>query len=164
MSIIFSLSLSSLSVHKWNCLAYSYECYRALRKFSGKDSLVAKLVSLFGMSLDIYFILILNPLFAQFAKHMKVEEQVTLLKNKKIGVGVGTPARLMELIDNGEFFLIRSAHFSVRARCLRTNSSLFQKRYADINDFGQVRCRWTSCSAWSSMPRTLTKRRGVSWT
>jgi hypothetical protein len=34
---------------------------------------------------------------------MKVEEQVTLLKNKKIGVGVGTPARLMELIDNGEF-------------------------------------------------------------
>lgn len=33
---------------------------------------------------------------------MKVEEQVTLLKNKKIGVGVGTPARLMELIDNGE--------------------------------------------------------------
>ncbi|KAK1252524.1 hypothetical protein MKX08_003711 [Trichoderma sp. CBMAI-0020] len=56
---------------------------RALRKFSGKDSLVAKL----------------------FAKHMKVEEQVTLLKNKKIGVGVGTPARLMELIDNGSLSL-----------------------------------------------------------
>ncbi|KAL7919557.1 U3-90S pre-ribosomal complex subunit domain-containing protein [Trichoderma austrokoningii] len=56
---------------------------RALRKFSGKDCLVAKL----------------------FAKHMKVEEQVTLLKNKKIGVGVGTPARLMELIDNGSLSL-----------------------------------------------------------
>ncbi|KAL6893354.1 U3-90S pre-ribosomal complex subunit domain-containing protein [Trichoderma evansii] len=56
---------------------------RALRKLSGKDSLVAKL----------------------FAKHMKVEEQVTLLKNKKIGVGVGTPARLMELIDNGSLSL-----------------------------------------------------------
>jgi protein CMS1 len=32
---------------------------------------------------------------------MKVEEQVSLLNNKKIGIGVGTPARLMELIDNG---------------------------------------------------------------
>lgn len=38
----------------------------------------------------------------QFAKHMKVEEQVNFLKNKKSGIGVGTPARLMELIDNGE--------------------------------------------------------------
>ncbi|KAL6698511.1 U3-90S pre-ribosomal complex subunit domain-containing protein [Trichoderma pleuroticola] len=56
---------------------------RALRKFSGKDSLVAKL----------------------FAKHMKVEEQVALLQNKKIGIGVGTPARLMELIDNGSLSL-----------------------------------------------------------
>lgn len=37
----------------------------------------------------------------QFAKHMKVDEQVALLKNKKTGIGVGTPARLMELIDNG---------------------------------------------------------------
>lgn len=34
---------------------------------------------------------------------MKVEEQVALLQNKKIGIGVGTPARLMELIDNGEY-------------------------------------------------------------
>lgn len=33
---------------------------------------------------------------------MKVEEQVSLLGNKKTGIGVGTPARLMELIDNGE--------------------------------------------------------------
>ncbi|EGR49845.1 uncharacterized protein TRIREDRAFT_59248 [Trichoderma reesei QM6a] len=56
---------------------------RALRKFSGKDNLVAKL----------------------FAKHMKVEEQVALLQNKKIGIGVGTPARLMELIDNGSLKL-----------------------------------------------------------
>ncbi|KAL6871318.1 U3-90S pre-ribosomal complex subunit domain-containing protein [Trichoderma novae-zelandiae] len=56
---------------------------RAVRKFSGKDNLVAKL----------------------FAKHMKVEEQVALLQNKKIGIGVGTPARLMELIDNGSLSL-----------------------------------------------------------
>jgi protein CMS1 len=38
---------------------------------------------------------------SQFAKHMKVEEQVTFLKNRKSGIGVGTPARLAELIDNG---------------------------------------------------------------
>ncbi|KFA69837.1 hypothetical protein S40285_02440 [Stachybotrys chlorohalonatus IBT 40285] len=56
---------------------------RAVRKFSTKDSLIAKL----------------------FAKHMKVEEQVTLLNNKKIGIGVGTPARLMELIENGSLSL-----------------------------------------------------------
>lgn len=30
---------------------------------------------------------------------MKVDEQVSFLKNKKAGIGVGTPARLMELID-----------------------------------------------------------------
>ncbi|KFA49686.1 hypothetical protein S40293_01447 [Stachybotrys chartarum IBT 40293] len=50
---------------------------RAVRKFSTKDSLIAKLV----------------------------EEQVTLLNNKKIGIGVGTPARLMELIENGSLSL-----------------------------------------------------------
>jgi protein CMS1 len=56
---------------------------RAVRKFSGKDNSVAKL----------------------FAKHMKVEEQVTFLKNRKSGIGVGTPARLAELIDNGALSL-----------------------------------------------------------
>lgn len=35
---------------------------------------------------------------------MKVEEQVTLLKSKKTGIAVGTPARLMDLIDNGNSF------------------------------------------------------------
>ena len=33
---------------------------------------------------------------------MKVDEQVSFLKNKKSGLGVGTPARLNELINNGE--------------------------------------------------------------
>lgn len=37
----------------------------------------------------------------QFAKHIKVEEQITFLKNRKTGIGVGTPARLNELIDIG---------------------------------------------------------------
>ncbi|POR38832.1 Protein cms1, partial [Tolypocladium paradoxum] len=56
---------------------------RATRKFSGKDNTVAKL----------------------FAKHMKVDEQVAFLKNTKTGIGVGTPARLMELIDDGALSL-----------------------------------------------------------
>ncbi|KAF4124527.1 protein CMS1 [Geosmithia morbida] len=40
-----------------------------------------------------------------FAKHMKVAEQVEFLKNKKTGIGIGTPARLIELIDNGALSL-----------------------------------------------------------
>lgn len=73
---------------------------RALRKFSGKDSLVAKLVS---CDLTCSRVFLCSHELSQFAKHMKVEEQVALLQNKKIGIGVGTPARLMELIDNGEY-------------------------------------------------------------
>lgn len=73
--------------------------YRAVRKFSGKDNLIAKLVSCGLCSFPTAFVL---TYLSQFAKHMKVEEQVALLQNKKIGIGVGTPARLMELIDNGE--------------------------------------------------------------
>ncbi|KAK7419393.1 Protein cms1 [Neonectria magnoliae] len=56
---------------------------RVVRIFSNKDTTVAKL----------------------FAKHMKVEEQVKFLNNHKIGIGVGTPSRLMELIDNGALSL-----------------------------------------------------------
>ena len=33
---------------------------------------------------------------------MKVEEQVQFLQNHKTGICVGTPARLMDLIDNGK--------------------------------------------------------------
>jgi protein CMS1 len=39
----------------------------------------------------------------QFAKHMKVEEQVQFLEKHKTGICVGTPARLMDLMDNGKF-------------------------------------------------------------
>ncbi|KAI9903604.1 hypothetical protein N3K66_000133 [Trichothecium roseum] len=56
---------------------------RAVRKFQTKDNAVAKL----------------------FAKHMKVEEQVEFLKNKKTGIAVGTPARLIALIENGALSL-----------------------------------------------------------
>lgn len=38
----------------------------------------------------------------QFAKHMKVDEQVNFLQGHRTGIAVGTPARLMDLIDNGK--------------------------------------------------------------
>ncbi|PHH74183.1 hypothetical protein CDD82_5052 [Ophiocordyceps australis] len=56
---------------------------RAMRKFSAKDNMVAKL----------------------FAKHIKMEEQVAFLQRHKTGIGVGTPARLGELIDSGALSL-----------------------------------------------------------
>ncbi|RGP71101.1 DNA rna dead deah box type [Fusarium longipes] len=55
---------------------------RSMRKFQSKENSIAKL----------------------FAKHMKVEEQVQFLQNHRTGICVGTPARLMDLIDNGKPF------------------------------------------------------------
>ncbi|ROT41728.1 hypothetical protein SODALDRAFT_343571 [Sodiomyces alkalinus F11] len=52
---------------------------RAARKFQGEKSKVAKL----------------------FAKHMKIEEQTKFLQTHRTGIAVGTPARLMDLVDNG---------------------------------------------------------------
>ncbi|KAM0195071.1 hypothetical protein ACHAPA_005666 [Fusarium lateritium] len=56
---------------------------RSMRKFQSKDNSIAKL----------------------FAKHMKVEEQVQFLEKHRTGICVGTPARLMDLIDNGALSL-----------------------------------------------------------
>jgi hypothetical protein len=116
--------------------------------------LVAKLVS---YNPFVYpFLSLLGPFFAhilflltQFAKHMKVEEQVTLLNSKKIGMAVGTPARLMELIDNGKF--------SIYLKPLQDFIVQMLTRW-------QVHYCWTGCSAWSLMPHTLTRRREASWT
>ncbi|KAK4145298.1 U3-containing 90S pre-ribosomal complex subunit-domain containing protein [Dichotomopilus funicola] len=54
------------------------ELVRAVRKFQKKDASVAKL----------------------FAKHFKVEEQVSFLKKSRTGIAVGTPQRLIDLIEN----------------------------------------------------------------
>lgn len=70
-----------------------------MRQFQTKDSAIAKLVSFSGT--PSFYPSILNPIALQFAKHMKIEEQITYLKNKKTGIGVGTPARLADLIENG---------------------------------------------------------------
>ncbi|KAI8683218.1 CMS1-like protein [Fusarium sp. Ph1] len=56
---------------------------RSMRKFQNKDNTISKL----------------------FAKHMKVEEQVNFLQGHRTGIAVGTPARLMDLIDNGALSL-----------------------------------------------------------
>ena len=73
---------------------------RAVRKFQTKDNTVSKLVSRpfirAGSCMDKGYLT-----FSQFAKHFKVEEQVKFLQDKRTGIGVGTPARLMDLIDNG---------------------------------------------------------------
>lgn len=38
---------------------------------------------------------------SQFAKHFKLEEQASFLKKNRTGIGVGTPQRLIDLIENG---------------------------------------------------------------
>lgn len=42
----------------------------------------------------------------QFAKHMKIEEQISMLGKSRTGIGVGTPARLMDLMENGEIYSV----------------------------------------------------------
>lgn len=55
------------------------ELVRALRRFQKKGNPVAKL----------------------FAKHIKMEEAVQFLTTHRTGIAVGTPVRLMDLLDNG---------------------------------------------------------------
>ncbi|KAH9832440.1 U3-containing 90S pre-ribosomal complex subunit [Teratosphaeria destructans] len=52
---------------------------RALRKFQTKDSMVAKL----------------------FAKHIKLKEAVEMVKKTRMGIGVGTPQRIEDLLEDG---------------------------------------------------------------
>lgn len=41
-------------------------------------------------------------LLAQFAKHFKVAEQVEFLKKNRTGIAIGTPARLIDLLESGK--------------------------------------------------------------
>lgn len=52
---------------------------RAVRQFQTKDSMVAKL----------------------FAKHIKLKEASDMVKKSRIGIGVGTPQRIIDLLENG---------------------------------------------------------------
>lgn len=82
---------------------------RAVRKYQKKGNTVAKLVSQgpWGAKTERSRVEArpgadqINAL--QFAKHIKLEEAVSFLKNNSTGVAVGTPVRLMDLLDNGKF-------------------------------------------------------------
>nr|POE90128.1 protein cms1 [Quercus suber] len=74
---------------------------RALRGFQTKESLVAKL----------------------FAKHIKLSEAVELVKKSRIGVGVGTPQRIIDLLEDGalrvehlEMIVVDASHIDQKKR------------------------------------------------
>ncbi|PWW79965.1 hypothetical protein C7212DRAFT_307791 [Tuber magnatum] len=52
---------------------------RAVRKYQTKDSLVAKL----------------------FAKHIKLKDSITTCRTSRMGIGVGTPGRILDLLKQG---------------------------------------------------------------
>ncbi|OTA27806.1 hypothetical protein BTJ68_10404 [Hortaea werneckii EXF-2000] len=77
------------------------ELVRGLRKFQTKESLVAKL----------------------FAKHIKLGEAIETVKNSRIGIGVGTPQRIIDLLDNGalkldnlERIVLDASHIDAKKR------------------------------------------------
>lgn len=74
---------------------------RALRKFQTKECMVAKL----------------------FAKHIKIKEAIETVKKTRIGVGVGTPQRIIDLLEDGalkssciERIVIDASHIDVKKR------------------------------------------------
>lgn len=60
---------------------------RALRQFQTKDCMVAKL----------------------FAKHIKLQEAIDTAKKTRTGIGVGTPQRIIDLLENGRPLFLRVA-------------------------------------------------------
>lgn len=72
---------------------------RAVRKFQKKGCSVAKLVSNHSPGSTAEMNAADRGL--QFAKHFKVEEQVSFLQKTRTGIAVGTPQRLIDLIENG---------------------------------------------------------------
>jgi protein CMS1 len=74
---------------------------RALRKFQTKDCMVAKL----------------------FAKHIKLKEAVETVKKSRMGMGVGTPQRIIDLLEDGalktdciERIVIDASHIDTKKR------------------------------------------------
>jgi protein CMS1 len=79
------------------------ELVRALRKFQKKGNPVAKLVR--GSKSNDYCSRGELTARLQFAKHIKMEEAVQFLTSHRTGIAVGTPVRLMDLLDNGSIDL-----------------------------------------------------------
>lgn len=74
---------------------------RVAKKFQKKENCIAKLVGCYKKSCDVGGGVFANG-HAQFAKHFKVAEQVDFLQKNRTGIAVGTPTRLIDLLDNGE--------------------------------------------------------------
>lgn len=55
----------------------------AMRKYQSKNAMVAKL----------------------FAKHFKLKESVEICENNKLGIAVGTPRRILDLLKEGKYYL-----------------------------------------------------------
>nr|OQO32624.1 hypothetical protein B0A51_00002 [Rachicladosporium sp. CCFEE 5018] len=76
---------------------------RQLRKYQTKESMVAKL----------------------FAKHIKLSEAVAATRGSRMGIGIGTPQRIIDLLDEGalksdyvERILIDASHIDQKKRGL----------------------------------------------
>ncbi|KAK3072722.1 Protein cms1 [Teratosphaeriaceae sp. CCFEE 6253] len=74
---------------------------RALRRFQTKESMVAKL----------------------FAKHIKIKEAVEMVGKLRMGIGVGTPQRIIDLLEDGvlktthlERIVIDASHIDLKKR------------------------------------------------
>ncbi|TVY67399.1 Protein CMS1 [Lachnellula suecica] len=111
------------------------EIARVLRKFQTKDATVAKL----------------------FAKHIKLQDSIKFLKSTRIGIAVGTPTRLKDLMDDGalaidrlERIVIDASHIDVKKRgilemketqvplILWLGQAEFKERYAATKDHVQL--------------------------
>jgi protein CMS1 len=66
---------------------------RALRVFQTKESFIAKL----------------------FAKHIKLDEAITMVKETKLGMAVGTPHRLIDLFDHGQCYISCTLRFTTNS-------------------------------------------------
>lgn len=85
--------------------------FRALRPLQSKDATVAKL----------------------FAKHIKIEEAKQFLERARTNIGVGTPQRIIDLIEAGEWlFLIILLCFKALQRRLTRPGSLKTKHLKRI--------------------------------
>ncbi|CUS14484.1 unnamed protein product [Tuber aestivum] len=101
---------------------------RAVRKYQTKDSLVAKL----------------------FAKHIKLKDSVTTCQTSRMGIGVGTPGRMLDLIKQGALKVNELRNVVIDASHIdKKGFGVFdvreaQKGVMEILGFAGVRARFES--------------------
>ncbi|KAL7268638.1 Protein cms1 [Rhizina undulata] len=98
---------------------------RAVKKFQSKDAMVAKL----------------------FAKHIKLSESIEFCRSTRIGIGVGTPGRILDLIKEDVLHIEELKQIVVDASHVdKKNYGIFdiretQKALLDFLNFSEVRRR-----------------------